>query len=160
MTANRAIRASDHDREHVVEILRAQYTEGRLTLAEFDDRMAAAYESKTWGDLLDLTSDLPVDVRLGTDLATRPAAEWPAAEWPAAERPADQPARRSPPSQFVPLVPLLIAAAVVAWLAGGGLGASGYHHGNHVLAFVFSWPLVVIVVLALKRAVRRGGPFR
>ena len=36
--------------------------------------MAAAYEGKTWGDLLDLTSDLPVDVRLGTDLETRPAA--------------------------------------------------------------------------------------
>ncbi len=29
MTTNHAIRASDHDREHVVEILRSQYAEGR-----------------------------------------------------------------------------------------------------------------------------------
>ena len=146
MTANRAIRASDHDRESVVEILRTQYTEGRLTLAEFDERMAAAYDGKTWGDLLDLTRDLPADVRLGTDLAARPAAGQPAA------------ARCRPPSRrFVQLAPLLIAGVVLVSLASGGLGHPGHHHYLRIVAI---WPLLVIVLLILRRGTRRGGPFR
>jgi hypothetical protein len=43
MTTDHSIRASDQDREQVVEILRGQYTEGRLTLEEFDERTSAAY---------------------------------------------------------------------------------------------------------------------
>lgn len=57
---NRAIRASDADREGVVTILREAFGEGRLTLDEFEERTAAAYASRTYGDLLDLTADLPV----------------------------------------------------------------------------------------------------
>ena len=38
MTDDGGIRASDADREHVVEILREAYSSGRLTLEEFDDR--------------------------------------------------------------------------------------------------------------------------
>jgi hypothetical protein len=63
---NRAIRASDMDRESVVTILRDAYTEGRLTLDEFDERTSAAYAARTWGDLLDLTADLPVQPVLDT----------------------------------------------------------------------------------------------
>ena len=36
MTDDGGIRASDADREHVVEILREAYSAGRLTLEEFD----------------------------------------------------------------------------------------------------------------------------
>jgi hypothetical protein len=60
-----AIRASDSDRESVVEILRQAYTDGRLDLGEFDERTTAAYAAKTWADLRQLTSDLPVDAVLG-----------------------------------------------------------------------------------------------
>ena len=38
MTDDGGIRASDSDREHVVEILRDAYSTGRLTMAEFDER--------------------------------------------------------------------------------------------------------------------------
>ncbi len=152
MTANRAIRASDHDRESVVEILGTQYTAGRLTLAEFDERMAAAYDGKTWGDLLDLTRDLPADVRFGTDLAARPPAGRPAAGRPAAGR------FRPPPRRFVQLAPLLIAGAVLVSLPWGGLGYPGHHH--HYLRIVAIWPLLVVVLLILRCGTRRGGPFR
>lgn len=57
---DRNIRASDMDREGVVTILRDAHAEGRLTLDEFDERTTAAYAAKTWGDLEDLTTDLPV----------------------------------------------------------------------------------------------------
>jgi hypothetical protein len=68
---DRPIRASDQERESVVDVLRDAYTDGRLTLEEFEERTSAAYASKTWGDLRDLTSDLPVEPLLGAGLAQR-----------------------------------------------------------------------------------------
>jgi DUF1707 SHOCT-like domain len=59
MPADDMIRASDGDREHTAAVLRAGYTAGRLTLAEFDDRTTAAFASRTWGELRRLTWDLP-----------------------------------------------------------------------------------------------------
>jgi hypothetical protein len=67
-----AIRASDDDRESVVTLLRDAYTEGRLTLDEFDQRTAEAYSAKTWADLRGLTADLPVQPTFG---AASPPAE-------------------------------------------------------------------------------------
>ncbi|HEY4702188.1 MAG TPA: DUF1707 domain-containing protein, partial [Streptosporangiaceae bacterium] len=68
MTTDGGIRASDHDRESTVEVLREAYTAGRLDLDEFDERTSAAYASKTWADLRGLTTDLPSEPRLGADL--------------------------------------------------------------------------------------------
>jgi len=65
------IRASDQERESVVDVLRDAYTDGRLTLEEFDERTSAAYCSKTWADLRELTADLPVEPVLGADLPQR-----------------------------------------------------------------------------------------
>lgn len=57
-----SIRASDADRERVVEILRQHTAEGRITADEFDERMTAAYNARTMGALAELTTDLPVDL--------------------------------------------------------------------------------------------------
>jgi hypothetical protein len=54
-----SIRASDSDRESVVAVLREAYSEGRLTLDEFEERTSAAYAGRTWGELRELTVDLP-----------------------------------------------------------------------------------------------------
>src|SRR5713226_1311688 len=64
MTDDGGIRASDADREHIVEILREAYSTGRLTLDEFDERTTLAFATKTWGGLRDLTRDLPQQARL------------------------------------------------------------------------------------------------
>lgn len=53
------VRASDGERDQAAEILRAAYAEGRLSRAELDERLTAAYAAKTHADLHDLTSDLP-----------------------------------------------------------------------------------------------------
>ena len=71
MATDDLIRASDVDREAVVTTLREAYTAGRLTLDEFDERMAAAYAGRTWGDLRALTADLPLQPVLGTDIPDR-----------------------------------------------------------------------------------------
>jgi Domain of unknown function (DUF1707)/Cell wall-active antibiotics response 4TMS YvqF len=53
------MRASDADREAVVEVLREAVTHGRLTFDEFEERTAQAYAAKTFGELAPLTTDLP-----------------------------------------------------------------------------------------------------
>ena len=53
------LRASDADRERVVDLLRAHAAEGRLEAEELAERVEAAYRSKTVGELDELTRDLP-----------------------------------------------------------------------------------------------------
>lgn len=71
------LRASDADRERVVDILREAAGDGRLTLEEHTERVERAYSARTLGELAELTKDLvhpsgdpaspftrhPVDVR-------------------------------------------------------------------------------------------------
>jgi Domain of unknown function (DUF1707) len=56
-----AIRASDAEREQAVELLRTHAVEGRLTLAEFAERVEQAYAARTRDDLDELKRDLPTD---------------------------------------------------------------------------------------------------
>jgi hypothetical protein len=59
------VRASDRDREQVVELLREHYSAGRLSDDEFDVRTEGAYGARTLGELDALTLDLPsADVAL------------------------------------------------------------------------------------------------
>jgi hypothetical protein len=53
------LRASDADRERVVEVLRESFAQGRLTPEEFHERVDLGYGAKTIADLAGLTADLP-----------------------------------------------------------------------------------------------------
>ncbi|GAA3550824.1 hypothetical protein GCM10022222_37930 [Amycolatopsis ultiminotia] len=57
--ADPKIRASDADREETVERLSHQVAAGRLSMDEFSERAARAYDAKTAGELTALTGDLP-----------------------------------------------------------------------------------------------------
>ena len=59
MAADRAIRASDQDRDSAAELLSEAYAVGRLSREELNDRVTAAYSAKTQGELRDLAADLP-----------------------------------------------------------------------------------------------------
>ena len=61
--ASGALRVSDAERESVAARLRDAATEGRLTLAEADERQALAYAARTRDDLHPLTADLPAPPR-------------------------------------------------------------------------------------------------
>ncbi|HTF09590.1 MAG TPA: DUF1707 domain-containing protein [Asanoa sp.] len=52
-------RASDADRQRVVEQLQKHTAVGRLTLDEFTDRVGVVYNADTLADLARVTSDLP-----------------------------------------------------------------------------------------------------
>ena len=53
-----ALRASDADRDRVIEVLRAAVADGRLDAAEFDQRLDAALAARTFDALAPLTADL------------------------------------------------------------------------------------------------------
>jgi hypothetical protein len=108
----RPIRASDQERESVVDVLRDAYTDGRLTLDEFEERSSAAYAAKTWADLGELTADLPAEPLLGADLSHQPQTGLPQAV-PPAHRPR-QARRDRPLGHLLPIlfVWILIEAAV------------------------------------------------
>lgn len=53
------LRVSDDERHKVAEILREAAGEGRIDLAELDERLEAAYAARTYADLVPITFDLP-----------------------------------------------------------------------------------------------------
>ncbi|GII22333.1 hypothetical protein Pme01_19300 [Planosporangium mesophilum] len=65
MPSNREMRLSDADRERVVGWLNAAVTEGRLTLAEFEERVDAVLRAKTYGEVEPHLADLPVGMASG-----------------------------------------------------------------------------------------------
>lgn len=54
------LRASDADREHVIEMLKAAFVQGRLTKDELDLRVGQTFVSRTYAELAVLTADIPV----------------------------------------------------------------------------------------------------
>jgi hypothetical protein len=54
-----SLRASDRDREEVVERLRAAAVEGRLLVGELEQRLEVAFKARTSGELDMLMADLP-----------------------------------------------------------------------------------------------------
>ena len=55
----RLARASDADREHVIDMLKAAFVQGRLTRDELDMRVGQALGSRSYAGLAALTADLP-----------------------------------------------------------------------------------------------------
>ena len=66
------LRAADTDREAVAAVLGRHMADGRLTVAEYDERLTKAYAARTYGELGELTADLPATK------APRPPAPRPA----------------------------------------------------------------------------------
>jgi hypothetical protein len=56
---HRDLRASDADREQVIERLRRAADEGRLRIEELEDRLGRALNARTYGQLDAILSDLP-----------------------------------------------------------------------------------------------------
>jgi hypothetical protein len=100
---NPAWLASNADRERAVGVLRAGFTEGRLTQDELNDRVAQAYAARTYGQLWALTSDLP-------------AGALPYPQFPQGQGALVLP-EAAPPSHWKPAAALIITALVIFTLA-------------------------------------------
>jgi Domain of unknown function (DUF1707) len=100
---NPAWLASSADRERAVGVLRAGFTEGRLTQDELNDRVAQAYAARTYGQLWALTADLPA----GALPYPQPPQGQGALVLPEA----------APPAHWKPAAALIITALVIFTLA-------------------------------------------
>ena len=94
-------RASDADREQVVNTLKAAFVQGRLTKDEFDLRVGQVLASRTYADLDFLTADIPAGVA-----KVRPPE-------PARNPKPPEPAR-NPNRKFVARATITMAGAVMA----------------------------------------------
>jgi hypothetical protein len=157
------MRASDADRQEVIERLRIALEEGRLKMDEYLERMGQASEAVTYGDLAPLYADLP---EAGSVARREPAA------------PPRAPSRDVPPQAaprggavarggFAGLpAPLKVlwtiwAAAVAVNLVVWGLASAT------AAQLIYPWPLwvagpwgviLLVVSVAVSRARRSGEP--
>ncbi len=97
------MRASDRDRQQVVDRLRSALEDGRLTMEEYVDRMEVAYQAATYGDLAPLCADL-------------------AASTPVIAGPATAAGATAPPAVFSPVgylagLPTVLKVLWIKWLA-------------------------------------------
>jgi hypothetical protein len=104
------LRASDADRERVVEALKIAFVQGRLTRDELDTRAGLAFVSRTYAELAVATADIPARPR------PKPRPDWPPAELPAsrtARRPANHWVLKWALALATIGLPTLIVAALV-----------------------------------------------
>ena len=135
------IRISDADRERVTDRLREHYAEGRLSSDELDERITAALNAKTFGDLRPVMADLP-------DQAPVPPRQWEPAPW--AGRRGGM-VWRGP--RILPLALIVLMASLL--IPGGGWLFFGFLKVIFVLWLVAC--LAGIVAAALfRRRVRRN----
>jgi hypothetical protein len=119
------LRISDKERHAVAEVLREAAGEGRLDLAELDERLEAAYAAKTYADLVPITSDLPTPYR------PQPA-------------PGQHVQPRQPVPPSVPLPTYSGSVAVMAETRRSGVWLAGESHA----AFAFMGSVVIDLRLA------------
>ena len=72
------MRACDADRDRVVEHLNVAYSEGRMSKDEYDGRLESALAARTYADLDQLVTDLPVQAPVPVE--AEPAAVAPVAK--------------------------------------------------------------------------------
>jgi hypothetical protein len=116
---NPAWLAASADRERTVGVLRAGFTEGRLTQEELDERVAQAYAARTYGQLWALTADLPT--------GALPYPQFPLGSGVMV------PQEATPPSHWRPAAALIVTALVIFTLAALITAIITAHTGQAVI---------------------------
>ena len=131
-----SIRVSDADRDRVTAQLRDHFAAGRIIPGELDERLSAALNAKTFGDLRRIMADLPGPVPAPLGAAPPSLRATPA-----------RAVRRHPP--FPPLILLALLAALLSPGAGWLLAA-------FVNVIVRFWLMTVVAgAVAFGRSQRR-----
>lgn len=135
-----SIRVSDADRDRVTAQLRDHFAAGRITPGELDERLSAALNAKTFGDLRSIMADLPGPAPVPFRAAQRP---------PLQAAPAWAVRRHRRP--FPPVILLILLAALLI----PGTGWLLFTLVNVILVF---WLMTFVAgALAFGRSQRRGN---
>ena len=127
-----SIRASDVDRDLVTAQLRDHFAAGRITPGELDERLSAALNAKTFGDLRRIMADLPGPVPALPGAAPPPLRATPAV----GATPAWAVRRRHPP--FPPLILLALLAALL-------IPATGWVLVTFLNVILLVWLMTVVI---------------
>jgi hypothetical protein len=128
MDDRQKMRASDADRQEVVERLRVALDEGRLKMDEYLERMGLASEAITYGDLAPLYADLPES---GSLARREPVAPVPAP--PAVARRRGFAALPTPLKVLWTIWGAIVAVNVVVWGLASATSAQ----------LIYPWPVWV-----------------
>jgi Domain of unknown function (DUF1707) len=132
-----SIRVSDADRDRVTGQLRDHFAAGRITPGELDERLSAALNAKTFGDLRRIMADLPGPVPAPLGAVPPPLRVTPA--WAVRRRP--------------PFPPLLLLALFAALLIPG----TGWLLAAFVNVILLFWVMTFAVgAVAFGRSQRRS----
>jgi len=139
------MRASNADREQVVERLRIALNEGRLNLTEFDERTAAAYAAQTYAELKPLLTDLPPPAPAGrSQLTPTPLLADPVAEKKARRRERD---RRSVKKGWTGWLGMSVLVTGLWFL---GVATDGFDNDGD---FWFVWPVGIVALIMIVRTI-------
>lgn len=129
MDDRQKMRASDHDRQEVVDRLGDALEDGRLKMDEYIDRTALAYQAVTHGDLAPLYADLPAaGSKTGREAAP----------------PAWAPPARSPRRGVLAGLPAALKVLWMIWLTAVSVNAVVWALVSGTAAhLVYPWPLWV-----------------
>jgi hypothetical protein len=154
------MRAADADRDAVVRRLGEHMAAGRLTVAEYEDRVAQTYAAKTYGELAPLTADLPsgpggtsraVPADRPQPVATGPGQVWGSGPWACGGSWAGAHWRRVAWGSWLSTALIVTTIWLITSLSSG--------------AFLYFWPIWVIgpwgaVLLAQTVSGTGGRPHR
>lgn len=129
------MRCSDADRDRAGAVVRESLGDGRISIAELDDRLDQVYRAQTYGDLAVAMADLP-------------AWSMPGAPSPAVTG-VPVPASASTHLDHRSGLRRMVVPLVVAWICLAGLLGAG-HDGGLLVPL-----LVVVMCLSLVRGRRR-----
>jgi hypothetical protein len=145
------LRASDADRDRATALLREHHAAGRLTAEEFNERMDAALNAKTLGEIDDLLTDLPViDLyRLPDESLRRPASLPHTSLMPRGAGGAADPARFPPGTLAVGAFAVVTGTLIAIWAVAAVIGVGTWLPWWLLVAIPWMWELI-------RRARRRG----
>ncbi|HEY6309565.1 MAG TPA: DUF1707 domain-containing protein [Streptosporangiaceae bacterium] len=144
MPGDPRIRASDADRDRTTALLREHHAAGRLTAEEFNDRMDAALNAKTLGELDELLEDLPaIDLYRLPHESMRRAAELPHHSLvPRDPDGAVSPVRFSPGTIALGAWGAVTAALVAIWAVAAVIGGGTWFPWWALVAIPWIWAVI------------------
>jgi Domain of unknown function (DUF1707) len=142
------IRASDADRDRAASLLREHHAAGRLTAEEFHERMDAALNATTLGEIDELLADLPViDLYRLPDESMRRAAGLPHTSLVPRDPGAAADLDRIPPAMGA--LAVITGALIVIWAVLAVIGAATWLPWWLLIAIPWIW-------IMIRRARRHG----
>jgi hypothetical protein len=140
---NPRIRASDADRDRAAAFLREHHAAGRLTAEEFGDRLDAALEARTLGELDELLADLPViDLYQLPDASLRRVPPSGGQSLLPADPAGPHPARFTPGTVAMGAWAVVTSALVAIWAVAAVVGGGTWFPWWALVALPWIWVLI------------------